>query len=623
MGSIEGAFIGIARYAMHHWRDLTWFPLWYGGVPYQNTYPPLLHLCVAAFATIFRTSPAHAYHFLTALAYCLGPVALYALALRWTASRWTAFVAGLLYSALSFSPWILPAVRHDLGGIFYPRRLQALVYYGEGPHVAALTLLPLVLLAIDLAATRRRPQYIFLAAISVAALVLTNWFAAVSLAVAIGCLLLAKSFSKEPAAPAIAAVALIGVCAYLLAMPLLPPSTILTTFSSNSTVEGDFVHTYGAFPLRAAALIAVFALMKFAVRRLSLPLQFAIFFTFTVAVFAIASFFWNINIVPQAHRYELEMEMGLSLLLALAAASFLKNRAAAIALAVLIVLLIQPVRRDRNYARNFLLRSVDITTTIEWRTADWLNRHWSGERVMAAGSEQFWLTAFSDTPELAGGYDPGILERIEGAAIYLLYSDESTKGREAEYSILWLKALGVQAAGVSGPASTEFFKPYRHPHKYDGVLPVLWRDGDDALYRVEPRASLARIVPRSSLVTRVPVNGLDVEPLRPYVAALDDPALPRADFVWTSAHSAKIHGALAAGQVISVQEAWHRGWHANASITHDALGQMVLDPGHPGPFDIDLIYDGGAEMKIAKILSACTALALVFFSLRGILKKSW
>ena len=82
MGSIEGAYIGIARYAMAHWGDLTWFPLWYGGVPYQNTYPPLLHWCVALVAWMRGITPAHAYHWTTALAYCLGPVTLFALVRR-------------------------------------------------------------------------------------------------------------------------------------------------------------------------------------------------------------------------------------------------------------------------------------------------------------------------------------------------------------------------------------------------------------------------------------------------------------------------------------------------------------------------------------------------------------
>ena len=43
MGSIEAAYIGLARYIANHLGELSWFPLWYGGIPYADTYPPLLH----------------------------------------------------------------------------------------------------------------------------------------------------------------------------------------------------------------------------------------------------------------------------------------------------------------------------------------------------------------------------------------------------------------------------------------------------------------------------------------------------------------------------------------------------------------------------------------------------
>src|SRR5579863_10083845 len=105
MGSIEGAYIGISRYALAHWRDLTWFPLWYEGIPYLNTYPPLLHLGVALIACVRCISAAHAYHWTTALAYCLGPVTLFAMVNRLSGSRWAGFTAGLLYSTLSPSAW--------------------------------------------------------------------------------------------------------------------------------------------------------------------------------------------------------------------------------------------------------------------------------------------------------------------------------------------------------------------------------------------------------------------------------------------------------------------------------------------------------------------------------------
>jgi hypothetical protein len=103
MGSVEGSFIGLARYVSLHWRDLHWFPLWHLGMPFQNTYPPMLGFVTAGVAAISRMSIPHAFHWTIALFYCFGPVALFALALRLSASQWAAFVAGAVYSVVSFS----------------------------------------------------------------------------------------------------------------------------------------------------------------------------------------------------------------------------------------------------------------------------------------------------------------------------------------------------------------------------------------------------------------------------------------------------------------------------------------------------------------------------------------
>ena len=111
------------------------------------------------------------------------------------------------------------------------------------------------------------------------------------------------------------------------------------------------------------------------------------------------------------------------------------------------------------------------------------------------------------------------------------------------------------------------------------------------------------------------MNGDDVDPLRPYVAALEDPSMPEARFTWTSAHSAQIVANLEAGQVISWQAAWHPGWRARAAgmelpIARDALGLMTIYP-QPGAATIDLSFDGGMEMRIAKWISAITAIILL------------
>jgi hypothetical protein len=201
----------------------------------------------------------------------------------------------------------------------------------------------------------------------------------------------------------------------------------------------------------------------------------------------------------------------------------------------------------------------------------------------------------------------------------------------AEWTVLWLKALGVQAVGVSGPGSSEVYKDFVDPKKFDGVLPPLWRDGGDVLYQVgKPHASLARVVPRIELVARTPYNGADVDPLRGYVAALEDPAMPEARFQWTSAHAARIETDLKEGQVISWQEAFHKGWHARMAgkeipIRQDALGMMVIDPQQQGKTTIDLSYDGGLEMRIAHWVCGWTGVVLLGYllSARAILRESW
>jgi hypothetical protein len=629
MGSIEAAYIGISRYAMAHWGDLTWFPLWYNGVPYQNTYPPLLHWGVAVVAWARGMTPAHAYHWTIGLTYCLGPVALFALVRRLSGSRWAGFLAGLFYTALSPSAWLISKIAHDMGSPFRPRRLLTLLYLGEGPHVSAMTLLPLAFLLVHLAVTKRKPFHVSGAVVAVAAVALTNWLAAFAMAVGIVAYLLARGRD-------VFFVAAIGVAAYGLAMPWLPPSTIAVTQYNARMVGGDFKAVYQTLPLWITVMAGGLALLKLATRRLSVGLQFAFFFAFPMTLLTLADAWFHVAIVPQPDRYHLEMEMALVMVAALAAHEVfnkygqvgdLPHLVAIGAVVGLSILLIQPLRICRRFARTFLIGTVDIQKTSEWKTADWLNRNWSGERVMLPGSSQFWLTAFSDTPELGGGFLQGITDPVLPMVSYGITAGAG--GNSPEHSVLWLKALGVQAVGVTGPGSTEVYRDFVDPKKFDGVLDVLWRDGGDVLYRVgKPHGSLARVVPKESLVTRPSVNADDVDPLRAYVAALEDPAMPAARFEWIGAHRARIVTEMGEGQVISWQEAWHAGWHASAwgkrmPIGRDALGLMTIDPGGEGRYVINLEYDGGVEGRVARWLSGLTALALLGWGARGILKMSW
>lgn len=618
MGSIEPAYYGITRWIMSHWRDLSWFPLWYGGIPYQDTYPPLLHWVVALVAWLRGVSPAAAHHWTTAILYCLGPVTLYALMLRFSGSRGAAFAGGLMYSVLCPSAWLVPVIANDLGSVFYPRRLQAMVFYGETPHIAALTVLPLAVLLVDFALRKKTALWFCLAVLGTASVALMSWLAAFTLAWVMLSYFLARWGAADWDWRDVGLAVCVAIAAYCLAMPWIPPSTIAIVHENARLSGGDFTETYEQLPIRLPLVLMVLILLKAAIRRLPMHLQFAAFFAVVMSVLTLFAGWWRIDIVPQSLRYQEEMEMALLMLVVFTAQALLVRAPSGTGVAImalLMVALIQPARITRRYARNTLIRSIDIHTTIEWKTARWLDEHLRTERVFVPGSTSFWLNAFTDTPEITGGFEEGITDPLIRHAQYFMTTGEGAGGHDPEYSIFWLQALGVGAVAVSGPASSEVYKPFRNPWKFEGVLETLWRDGDDVIYRV-PHRSFAHVLRRSDLPPRPPVTGKDAEPLRNYVRALEDPALPFASFRWTTVHSAHIAAEVGAGQVILVQIPWSHGWRAvvngnSRPVERDPVGMMVIDPAIAGKCEMDLIYDGGPEMKTARAFSLLTAIGLL------------
>ena len=123
LGSNEGEFIAIARGVANHWGDLRWWPEWSLGLPFQNTYLPLLQAVVGVFSRISGHSPALSFHQVSAAFFCLGPAFLYLMACAMTRMPWASFLAAAAYSAVSPCA-LLPAFRTDLGGLWNLRRLQ-------------------------------------------------------------------------------------------------------------------------------------------------------------------------------------------------------------------------------------------------------------------------------------------------------------------------------------------------------------------------------------------------------------------------------------------------------------------------------------------------------------------
>jgi uncharacterized membrane protein YfhO len=115
------------------------------------------------------------------------------------------------------------------------------------------------------------------------------------------------------------------------------------------------------------------------------------------------------------------------------------------------------------------------------------------------------------------------------------------------------------------------------------------------------------------------VNGVDLSEVREFVKALDDPTLAEAHLTWNNPESAEIVSrGVARNQEISVQLNYASGWEASANghalkVSKDGLGLLVIDPESEGECHIQLVYKPDAETKLARGLSAGTALLLAMW----------
>lgn len=614
MNSNEGTFIAISRFLVENWPRAGWFPYWFNGLPFDHTYSPGLQVIDAVFARVAHTSTALAFHAVLAFFYCLGPALLFLFAWQMSRRVHASVLCGLLYSL--FSPSVIfPAVRGDLGGWELARRLHILIFYGEGAHNIVLSLLPLAILAAYLAITRRRYGWCVATGALLGSMVLINAFAASDLAIALA--ILAAAQPQGERLRSLGLLALIGVVAYAWISPLLTPS-LIQTIRADSMLGGDYHYTPRVIGT-AVAVLAGAVLVWIWTRRFSNVFdRFAPIFAYVFFMIPALAFFWHIALLPQPERYHVEMEMGVAMavMFGFRHIRLRSNRWAQAAALLLAAFLIRQAAVYLRFAQT-LVQPFEITSTIEYKTARWIGGHLAGLRTMVSGDVGLWFNVFTDNPQLSSGHDPFSPNWMIEIAVYAIYSGQNAGARDAQVSITWLKAFGCHAITVPGPHSREYYKPFRNPLKFDGVLPVLWREEDDTIYSVPQRSSsLAHVVPAGAVVRRPPIHGLDIDAVTRFVAALDDPALPEAPLNWTDPSRAHIATSVHPGQAVAVQVTYDPGWVAMANgrptpIARDGIGLMALEPECDGPCDIDLVFDGGRERKICRLVSLLTLLGVL------------
>ena len=623
LGSNECSFMALARRMVDHPRDLLWWPYWNGGTPFQNTYFPLLPATTAGLALLTGTSIPHSFHLATAIFFSLGPVFLYAMAATISRRRWTSFVCGLIYSLFTCTALVSRTVRVAQLSLWNLRRLQNPVFFGEAPEMAALALLPLAILFLYLTFTRRRYWLAVSAGLCSAAVILANAFGAVILALAAACLLCTvetKRFWRN----ALVLLAVAGAV-YLWISPLVPPSVLQAIRVNSPTVDGDYRFNVRCF-WGACALLAVLAVF-WRLTRFRVPALIRAVSLFTGAILGIAylGIAWHIHVVPQSHRYLIAADLSLSLLVGFAAAAVLDRfpvRWRYGLIALLAVAAVLQFRHVVGYGRS-LVQSVDITQTANYRIAHWLDTNLPGQRIMISASHEYLANVLTDIPQLSGGHDPTAPNFATRIAVFAVYAGHEPGMTDGEFAVLWLKTMGARAVTVPGPSSSEYFKPFRAPAKFDGLLPVLRRENGDTIYAIPTRApSLAHVVPLASLIEHRRPDGVDGTQLKAYVDALENPAYPLAEWTWKDRHTALIRARMNEGQVVSVQVNYHPGWHASVGgkpqpIRSDGIGLIVVHPSCRGNCEILLCYDGGTELLVTCLASACVTLLVVAFAVPG------
>ena len=549
-----------------------------------------------------------------ALAYSLGPVSLFVFA-AWMSGRTTgAFVAALLWSLFSPSV-ILPKILADAGSPWALRRLQTVVFYGETPHNVSFVLVPLALLLLARYLKAPGARKFAAAAVGFASVMVVNAFGVILLVVSAILLLVSED---RPDWRRFLSLGAIVVSAYLLICRALPPSLVKLMEANSQVSGGDYRFTSKTAILAAASALAL-CLVWWIGRRLKgvMPRFSVLFLAWFGGIVILGA--CGLNFLPQPSRYHLEMEIGICLVagFAVEALTWRFSRKTRIAVAaVCAALLVWVAAKDYGYARR-LIRPADLANSVPYREARWIGAHFRGQRVMASGESGFWLNVFTDNPQLSGGHEPSAPNWMQLVAVYTIYSGQNAGDRDGEISVFWLKAFGCAAITVPGQESHDYSHPFRNPEKFDGLLPLIWREGPDSIYQVPLRSpSLAHVIPRRAMVARQPVHGLDLDPVRAYVDALDDPKLPAASLEWENPERGRIVADVAGGQAIAVQVTYDAGWQATEDghrlrVRKDGLGLMVIEPDRPGRAEIELYFEGGTERRICSVVSAAMGLGMI------------
>jgi len=632
MGSIESVFIADARYINEHGPFSTWNNEWYMGFPFRFFYPPLFHYLNALIKTIFSSlSVSLIYHFVCASFYSVGAVGLYFFIRYLTRKTWPAFVAGFMFTLLPSASYLIEIVK-NYGSKFYlaPWRLVVLLEFGEGPHISALSLLPLVLLVFLWALRKPSFKSYVIASLSLAIIPLINWPTAIALTFALLSLIFASMMAGQ-AKFKLKRSLLIILTAYLFSAFWLSFSYVYTTFTiAGPRAGGGFMKGFLSYlpwliiisPFIIGIMVAIFNKKK-----KLMPWSFILFYLLFFSTIVYSAYFSDIKIIPESNRFTPEWNLGIIILLSFIFGMIYhkiktKKRVLTLSLRSFFVLLVLSSVLYLgwpflSHSGKIIKENKDITQTGEHEIASWLKNNTDGERVYITGSYAFWLNAWTDVPQVRGGSDQGATNPWFSHALYQINTSANMPyGQDTQLALDWLKAFNVDYLVFNTSKSREVFHDFKNQEKFEGVLKEVYNKKGDIIYQVPlETSSLAQAVPADRYKSlSEPKNAIDVQAVASYAKVVDEQAR-NLSFKRLENEKAQINGQLKEGEVINLQITHHAGWQAeengrNIPIKKDSLGFMYLETG-PGQKDIIITHGLTWDEKLGIALTIITIIIII------------
>jgi hypothetical protein len=609
--SIESTFIADARMLADRLPHPGWQPLWYCGTRFDYVYPPALRYGTALISKFAHVSTARAYHLYTAFLYVFGIVAVYWMVRIGSGSRGMAWLASVGTALLSPSFALLPAYRID-SPYWIPQRLHALMAYGEGPHISALSVLPAALALSFLALRGKNPLALAGASVLCAFTIANNFYGATALAIFFPILAWSVWVTQREGFVWFRAAG-IAALAYALSAFWLTPSYVRVTAENLSLV---------AEPGRTGSrLIALAAVIFFCIatwrwgrdRPERLWTIFVAGVTFFLSLYVLGLFFFGLHIVGQAARLIPELDLAI----VLAAAGLMRFFWRQPRLRVLaILILITAAYPALSYLQNAYFpfpKATHVENQYEFLITKWVHDHLPDQRVLPSGTVRFWFDAWFDLTEQGGGSDQGMLNPMLPAATYQI-----SEGDRGDIAVLWMQALGTGAVIVPDQTSPEHYHDYKTPYKFRGLAPVLWDDQHGTvIYRI-PRIypSIGRLVNTSQMAAIGPIHGGDDFPtLTRYVGAVEDPQQGPTQVTWKNFDEVDLQARVSQGQSILLQETYDPAWRAYEAgrpvpIRMEPVMNFMLLDVPEGDHHIELRFETPAENWIGRVISIL-GLALV------------